>query len=133
LRLLKVSDEDLIDDGALSEGDAEAAVWVAVDKLIDRGVDGIVVSRGDKPVLARFGSDRFTAETPGLEPVDDRGAGDSMTAGLAAATVEGKPPDDVLRLGCGAGAANVTRHGLASADAKLIDRVAPLVVIKEVP
>jgi 1-phosphofructokinase len=43
-----------------------------------------------------------------------------MTAGLAAAVRRGLGPEETLRLACAAGAANVTRHGLGSADADLI-------------
>jgi 1-phosphofructokinase len=37
-----------------------------------------------------------------------------------------------LRLGTAAGAANVTRHGLGSADAELVQSLLPLVEVREV-
>lgn len=43
-----------------------------------------------------------------------------MTAGLAAALKRALGTEDMLRLASAAGAANVTRHGLGSADAELI-------------
>jgi 1-phosphofructokinase len=104
------------------------ACLVAIEKLIDSGVKAVILSRQDRPALARFGTLLFEATSPELEPADHRGAGDSMTAGLASGRRRDLPVEDLIRLACAAGAANVTRHGLGSADADLIaslsDRVA---------
>jgi fructose-1-phosphate kinase PfkB-like protein len=43
-----------------------------------------------------------------------------MTAGLTSALRRGLDPTESLRLACAAGAANVTRHGLGSADGRLV-------------
>jgi 1-phosphofructokinase len=67
---------------------------------------------------------------PALEAVDYRGAGDSMTAGLSAALRRGLGPEETLRLAAGAGAANVTRHGLGSASDDLIPRLADRVEVE---
>jgi 1-phosphofructokinase len=53
-----------------------------------------------------------------------------MTAGLAAGMRRGLRPEDLLRLASGAGAANVTRHGLGSASDDLIPRLAERVAIE---
>ncbi len=126
LHVLKVSDEDLKDDGAL-EGDSESEGLSAITALVEKGARNVVLSRSEKPVLAYISGSMYRATQPPIEPADHRGAGDSMTAGLAAAFSRGLGPEESLRLACGAGAANATRHGLGSASndliAKLADRV----------
>jgi 1-phosphofructokinase len=126
LDVLKVSSEDLAEDGLL-EGEGESEGLSVVHQLVERGARNVVLSRSDKPVLAFIDGKTYRATPPVLDPADFRGAGDSMTAGLAAAFSRGLGPEETLQLACGAGAANATRHGLGSASndliAKLADRV----------
>jgi 1-phosphofructokinase len=89
-----------------------------------------VISRGERPALALLDGTTFRVTGPTLEAVDFRGAGDSMTAGLSAALRRGLAPEETLRLAAGAGAANVTRHGLGSASDDLIPRLAELVTVE---
>jgi 1-phosphofructokinase len=98
----------------------QASLMKAMSELIAAGARSVVLSRQGKPALARMGDDWFEARVPELHPADHRGAGDSMTAGLATALRRDLTPEDALRLACAAGAANVTRHGLGSADTDLI-------------
>lgn len=119
--ILKVSHEDLLLDGLLELGEVgEEALARAVGTLVEAGARSVVLSRQHEPTLACFGTTWYSAHTPELDPADHRGAGDSMTAGLAAAMRRGLGHEDTLRLGSAAGAANVTRHGLGSAEAELI-------------
>lgn len=74
----------------------------------------------------------YEARPPELEAADFRGAGDSMTAGLAASLRTGLGPIEALKLACGAGAANVTRHGLGSASDTLFERLADQVEVRSV-
>lgn len=131
--ILKVSDEELAEDGLLAGVDADTrTALAAIDLLFDAGARAVVLSRQERPALARFGAARFEVTTPTLEPADHRGAGDSMTAGLAAAYKRGtRDPMSVLTLAAAAGAANVTRHGLGSADANLVASLAGKVRVRE--
>jgi 1-phosphofructokinase len=131
ISVLKVSDDDLVDDGLLS-GKDEAAVLTAIAELRRRGAAAVVVSRADQPALAVSEAGALRASSPRLLAVDHRGAGDSMTAGLAAGLHRGLSPAETLRLGCAAGAANVTRHGLGSATDTLVDRLLERVDVEEI-
>jgi len=48
---------------------------------------------------------------PAVEAIDATGAGDTFTAALTVALVEGQPPQDALEFACAAGAAATTRMG----------------------
>jgi len=121
IEILKVSDEDLHHDGLLNEDESDQELLMkAMSELVEAGARSVVLSRQGKPALARIGDDWFEARVPELHPADHRGAGDSMTAGLATGLRQNLTPEDTLRLACAAGAANVTRHGLGSADTDLI-------------
>jgi 1-phosphofructokinase len=99
-------------------------------RLNGAGAQNVVISRGSRPALALVDGVTYRVTGPALEAVDYRGAGDSMTAGLAAAMRRGLGPEESLRLGAGAGAANVTRHGLGSASDDLIPRLAERVEVE---
>ena len=61
--------------------------------------------------LERDGQLVAEARPPGVDAVDATGAGDTFTAALTVALVEGRPPQDALRFACAAGAAATTKMG----------------------
>lgn len=61
---------------------------------------------------------------PQVHPVDPRGAGDSVTAGVAAGLASDRSFADALRLGFAAATLNVARHGLASGAVSAIEATA---------
>jgi 1-phosphofructokinase len=129
LEVLKVSDEDLLSDGLVPDR-TEGSALEAIDKLRRLGATAVVVSRADNPTLAYLGGQLLKATSTRLDPADFRGAGDSMTAGLAAGIARGLDPESILRLACGAGAANVARHGLGSGSEELIAKLADRVEVE---
>jgi 1-phosphofructokinase len=98
LDLLKVSHEELIDDG-LADGDDPEALWAAAEGLRGDGVDQVVVTRASEPTLALLADGDHVLEGPVIAPADPRGAGDSLTAGVATALAHGREPVDAGRLG----------------------------------
>lgn len=126
--VLKVSHEELTDDGWATQTD-EDGLFAGIDALRAAGAVDVVVSCGKDGVVAAIGDHRYRATSPEMSVVDHRGAGDSMTAALAFARANGIGAEDALRLAVAAGAANVTRHGLASGHPAAIAQLARLVEI----
>ena len=127
--VLKVSHDDLIDDGRAS-GEDPAALAEAMQKLTEEGAKHVVVSRAGDPTIAWVDGETLEVETPEMQRVDHRGAGDSMTAGLAAGLARGLSMADALRLGAAAGASNVTRRGLATGQRQVVEQLAQHIVVR---
>jgi 1-phosphofructokinase len=127
--VLKASHEDLIDEGRAASDDP-AELMKAMEQLAGAGADVVIVSRAARPALV-LAEDGYTqVSMPAFEGADRRGAGDSMTAGLAASLARGADLDQALRLGAAAGALNSTRHGLATGDHAQIERLARRVEVR---
>lgn len=127
--VLKASHDDLIDDGRVNGGDP-ATLVKAMQRLADEGAEHVVVSRAGDPTVALVGGDLLEVHTPQMQRVDHRGAGDSMTAGLARALARGEGMAAALRVGAAAGTANVTRRGLATGHREVIERLAEHIVVR---
>jgi len=128
--VLKVSHEDLAEDG-ITDGAGDDTAHAAIKKLAD-AADCVVVSRAEKPALAAMGGRLVEVTSPCLQEVDHRGAGDSMTAGIAAGIARGSSVEEALRMGAAAGTLNVTRRGLATGDRDAIETLARRIEVDEV-
>jgi 1-phosphofructokinase len=130
VQLVKLSEEDLRDDGLLTD-DSDGSLISAVAGLAERVPADLVVTRGpDRPAAARMGGDWFRISPPRLAAADWRGSGDAMAGAMAVAHLRGFDSVDLLRFGAAAGAASVSRRGLASLDSELVDALVPQVRVK---
>ncbi|WP_350349349.1 PfkB family carbohydrate kinase [Agromyces sp. G08B096] len=120
--LVKVSDEELVASGHADEASADSLA-AGAERLREAGAGHVVVTRAGHPTLLVTEAGASRVHVPRMEAVDPRGAGDSFTAGMAAALADGDDLADAVALGAAAGALNVTRHGLGSGDAEAIRRL----------
>ncbi len=128
--VVKVSHEEMVSDG-LADSDALGDLAEACRAVAAKaGARAVVVSRADSDTLAWVEDELVLVEPPGLTPVDPRGGGDSMTAGLAVGLAQGRSLTDALKLGAAAGAINVTRHGLGSGSGAAVRELAGRVRLK---
>lgn len=116
--VLKIADDEVDGDDAFK----------AAEKLRERA-ETVILTRGAEPALL-FADEVCAIHVPELETVDHRGAGDSMTAGIATGLARGYDLMEAVQLGAAAGAVNVTRHGLASGRRDTIEKVAEQVTIE---
>ncbi|MDZ7728614.1 MAG: PfkB family carbohydrate kinase [Dehalococcoidia bacterium] len=131
LAMLKVSEQDLARDGFLTSPDeGELIEWI--QEFGRTKAEHVIVSRAEQPALALVDGRLLQLHPPRFEPADHRGAGDSMTAGLAIGLARKLSTDDVLRLASAAGALNVTRHGLGTGTGSQIEQLAERVELTEV-
>jgi 1-phosphofructokinase len=129
--VVKVSHEELEADGRVGETTQDELVD-AMHALRKEGAEHVVVTRAAEPALALFGDTLWEVVAPELQVEDHRGAGDSLTAGIAAGLARGMDPGDALKLGAAAGALNVTRRGLASGRRAEIERLAERVELRTI-
>jgi 1-phosphofructokinase len=128
VEFLKVSEEELRRDGRTRSGD-EAELVATLWDLRERGAGAVLISRAEKPALALLDDEVLAVEAPALQEADHHGAGDSMTAGVAAVLARGGDLRQAVRTGAAAGALNVTRHGLGTGSAEAIAEVAERVTL----
>lgn len=128
--LLKVSHEELLDDGR-AKSEEPSALVAAMRGLREDGAGTVIVSRASDPALALIDDDVVEIRVPPLEPAETRGAGDSMTAGTVAALVQGSPVREALRIGAACGALNVVRRGLGTGGPTAVATLAERVELAE--
>jgi 1-phosphofructokinase len=131
LTAVKVAHDEAQEAG-LADGESLAELLAAARRIRSAGAGAVLISRADAPLLAHVGERMMLVETPAFQPVNHRGAGDSMTGATAAALAAGGSVEAALRLAVAAGALNVTRHGLGSGDAQAIRTLAEHVRIRDV-
>lgn len=128
LTLVKISDEELLRDGWITEPTGEQ-IDNAIGRLRDAGAEHVIVSRGDAEWRASIGGVEYQVRTPTMEAVDHRGAGDAMTGALAVGLARGFAADELLRTAAAAGAATVVRHGFATGTREAVSALAELVEV----
>ncbi|MFF2622948.1 1-phosphofructokinase family hexose kinase [Oerskovia jenensis] len=128
--VLKISHEEMV-EGGFAPDDSERSLRAAADEMVAAGPRAVIVSRAEAPSLLVTRERSYTVQSPSVTTVDHRGAGDSMTAGIAVGLARGMDLPDAVRLGAAAGALNVTRRGLGTGHRDQIERFAHRVTVHE--
>ena len=128
--VLKISAEELADEGRIGS-DELGDVVAAMRDLATNGATRVVTTRAAEPALALVDDAVMVIRPPRLTAEDHRGAGDSLTAGIAATLAGGGELAEGLRIGAAAGALNVTRRGLATGRKEEIRRLAGHVAVEQ--
>ena len=107
---------------------------MALDAICERGARNVLITQ-ESGCFAVVREDRrlrrFLAQAPRLEPVSAVGSGDVLIAGFLAAQVEGRAPDEALRLGVAAGAAATLEVGAGRFDPREAGRLVAAVTVEE--
>jgi ribokinase len=90
-----------------SESDAETAAG----KLLEIGVEKVIITLGSKGAFAVSGSEKVSVPAFRVEAIDTTAAGDTFCGSLAVAMVEGKSLKEALTFASAAAAISVTRMG----------------------
>jgi 1-phosphofructokinase len=130
--LLKVSHEELASAGLVEELDSDQIIG-AMLRLRAEGAGAVIVTRASAPLLLADADGVIEVAPPPFEENETRGAGDSLTAGVVAALTRRERLRDAITLGAAAGALNVTRHGLGTGDADVIESLREKVAIRDMP
>jgi 1-phosphofructokinase len=128
--VLKISHDEMV-EGGFAAGTGLDDLRKAARAMVGQGPAGVVVSRADAPTLVVTGDGECTVTAPPMTTVDHRGAGDSMTAGIAVGVGRGEPLTQAVALGAAAGALNVARHGLGTGRREQIESFARRVTVEE--
>ncbi len=128
--VLKISHEEMV-EGGFSDDDSEQALLDGARDLVADGPRALVVSRAEDPTLLVTPDRTYSVQAPDVTTVDHRGAGDSMTAGIAVGLARGLDLPAAVRLGVAAGALNVTRRGLGTGRRDQIERLAERVTVAQ--
>jgi 1-phosphofructokinase len=126
LTVVKVSDDELLADGRVT-GTSRDELIDALHRLHADGAANVIITRAEDPVLVLADGAVRELRMPKMEVVDTRGAGDSLTAGVAATLARDGSMEEAVQVGVAAGALNVTRHGLGTGHAEALLKLKKLV------
>lgn len=130
--VLKMSHEEIAACG-LAPDDSLDALESAGRALVAQGARAVIISRAGAPTLIVGEATAHLVHGPVVTPLDHRGAGDSLTAGVAVALARGATITEAARLGSAAGALNVTRRGLGTGRREQIERFAEQISVEPLP
>ncbi|OFI38859.1 phosphofructokinase [Arthrobacter sp. SW1] len=126
--VIKMADNEIVSSGRAAASET-GQIIEAMHTLAREGASAVIVTRAHLPSLVLSKGALSEIHVPEMQAVDTSGAGDSLTAGVAAVLAEHGTLLDGVVLGTAAGAQNVTRHGLGTGEAAVIRQFAGLVKI----
>ena len=104
-------------------------VAAAARELVEKGVQRVVVSLGEKGALLVTADQAWLASSVDVPVGSTVGAGDSVVAAFVYADAQSLGVEDTLRLAMATGAANVMESGTQAAERAVVDRLIDLVEV----
>jgi len=84
----------------------EALQWAAIDRLQEKGIPFVLLSRGGDSALIAAKDQRFRVTPPAIKEINPVGSGDAFLAGFCVGRQRKWPVEECLRLAAACGAAN---------------------------
>lgn len=112
--------------------DSVKAVSVAAEEIHTTTGAGVLITLGDRGALLFAAEGGHHLIPPQVERINSIGAGDSLTAGLAAGLLRNLPMLEAARLGIAAAVADVTTLLPGTVDADLVASLVPRVTVGDV-
>lgn len=84
----------------------EGEVFDAIRMLLDKGIECVAVSLGERGVVVGMRGGIYRVYAPAVRPVNEAGCGDSFVGALCAGLYKREPLEDCIRLATASGAAN---------------------------
>jgi ribokinase len=109
--LLSQVDYFIPNEGEAMQVAGSSTLEEAIDKLLKMGVSNLLVTLGEKGVLAVTKSGRISVPAFSVKAVDTVAAGDAFVGAFSAGLANGMDLGSAIRLANGAAALSVTRHG----------------------
>ncbi|HZJ82197.1 MAG TPA: 1-phosphofructokinase [Clostridia bacterium] len=109
----------------------EQDIIEAAQDLHQKGIDLVCVTLGGNGCIAVAKEGTFRLKAPPLETISAVGSGDSFIAGCATALSQGKPTEDVLKIGMACGMANTQFAGTGHVSCELVDRFFDIVTVEK--
>ncbi len=110
----------------------DVEIIAACHKIIEKGVQVVVVSLGDQGALLVTGNKGWKALPLEIEAVNTIGSGDSMVAGISKGIAEGLPIEECFRLGCACAVSNTEFLEIGLIDTERVNTLLKNIVIKEI-
>jgi len=112
---------------------SEEAIIKAALKLVDTGIEIVVISRGQDGLIAATKDTIVKAVSPSVKVKSSIGAGDCTVAGLALKLAQGEPLIEACRLATAMGTAAVLTPGTALCRKADVEKLLPQIKVWEIP
>ena len=108
----------------------EESIIKAVEQLLSRGIEIVIVSRGKDGLIVSDGVEMFKVTSPQVEVSSTVGAGDSAIAGLLFKLSKGESLEEAARLAVAAGTATALTPGTELCHREDVEKLLPLVEVQ---
>jgi 6-phosphofructokinase 2 len=107
----------------------EASLIGAVESLLSRGIEVVMISRGKEGAIVSDGKKMLKVTSPPVEVSSTVGSGDSAIAGLVLKLSRGESLEEAARLAVAAGTATALTPGTELCHREDVEKILPLVEV----